>query len=521
MRCSQLLLIAFVNTVVLTGCVPIADPPNVGIAVVDVEGAEPPEVGPPVAYKLRAKEAIGSFDPLLGHAAQVIVTVTTHTPESIRIHLLDTETGRRTPFQRLSSNAEPSARRYATDNLEYESKVRSLLLTGHGIYWAGANGSGEPTNVHRLHIFIPTARITPFMQLELSSPPGDTNPTGAAAIELVQDFLYMAVIGDSVLWGNGLEEKDKMTTHVVTTLERETGRRVIVQRFAQNGATLIPTPEDEICTTDCNGEAPTTHTSIATQAALIERGELIELVLMNGCINDVSPARILNPIMDENVLAHLTDFVCGEMMVELLNKVRSVTPRATVIVAGYYPVVSVQSDLFGLQEWLDRRNIFEIGATRYLLDGLLMRGMTELLAQRSLLFNETARSALTWAVETVNRWTPGSHWASFVDPGFGPDNAVFAPDSWLWSMSEPVGHSDERFPTLDVALEDPLSDRRTLACFNANVVVDPLACFFASVGHPNPRGARAYADAIIAELREVGMLPSKPPEQDQTSPIND
>ena len=43
MRYPQLLLIAFLNTVALTSCVPIAEPPNVGIAVVNVEGADPLE----------------------------------------------------------------------------------------------------------------------------------------------------------------------------------------------------------------------------------------------------------------------------------------------------------------------------------------------------------------------------------------------------------------------------------------------------------------------------------------------
>ncbi len=521
MRCSQPLIIAFLNALALTGCVPITDPPHVDIAVVSMEGADPPEVGPPIAYKLRAQHSIDPDDPELGQAAELIVTVSTQTPESVKIQLLDGVTGRSTPIQRMFPDALPGEHRFIFGSYGYAAKARSHLLAGRSVFWSGTNTTDEPTDVHRLHIVIPAERITPFMQLEFSLPSDAAASKGAVALDLVQDFLYMAVIGDSILWGSGLEEKDKITTHVVDTLERETGRRVVIQLFAQNGATLIPKPEDEVCTTDCNAEAPTTHTSITTQAGLLERGELIELVLMNGCINDIDPARFFSPLLNANLLAQLTEIVCGQMMEELLEIVHSVVPRASVMVTGYYPIISTQSDLLGLQHWLDSRNIFEVGVPQYLLDGIIIRGITELLAERSLLFDEVSRAALTRAVDTVNGRTPGLHRVSFVDPGFGPENAAFAPETWLWSLREPVGDSSERYPSLEVALEDSLIGPRTLACTNANVVLDALPCYFASVGHPNPRGARAYADAIISELRTVGMLPRESLEQDSTSRLDD
>jgi hypothetical protein len=291
----------------LSGCVPITDLPELDLVVVKVEGAVPPKVGPPIAYKLSENEAIDPIDSQLGQAAHLVVTVATQVPENVRIQLLDVVTGRKSPMQRVSSEPVLSNQRYANRIDERDRKVRALLVAGHSIFWTSASETGKHTIEHELQIAIPTELVTPFMQLEFSLRPVDDASAGTVVIDLVQDFLYIGVIGDSILWGNGLEEEDKIITHVVTTLESETGRRVIVQQFAQSAATVIPSHEDGICTVDCNPETPTTHTSITTQAGLIEHGELIELLLMNGCINDVSPVQILNPALDMSTLERVTD----------------------------------------------------------------------------------------------------------------------------------------------------------------------------------------------------------------------
>ena len=100
--------------------------------------------------------------------------------------------------------------------------------------------------------------------------------------------------------------------------------------------------------------------------------------------------------------------------------------------------------------------------------------------------------------------------AAFADPDFGPENAVFGPDRWLWSMTDDspmfagVEVDFELFP------EDPLAGFRASACPEIDGIYGLVICLYVSVGHPNPAGARAYADAVITELRELGVLPVAP-----------
>ena len=55
--------------------------------------------------------------------------------------------------------------------------------------------------------------------------------------------------------------------------------------------------------------------------------------------------------------------------------------------------------------------------------------------------------------------------------------------------------------------EDPLAEFRAKLCFQA-VIVDPISCLYASVGHPNPTGARVYAAAILQALETNGIIPA-------------
>ena len=96
---------------------------------------------------------------------------------------------------------------------------------------------------------------------------------------------------------------------------------------------------------------------------------------------------------------------------------------------------------------------------------------------------------------------------AFADPGFGVENAVFGPDRWLWSMRS----VSQLFDGLDLGLElfpeDPIEALRYASCFEVDVEPDVISCIYASVGHPNPTGARAYGDAVIGALGEFGILP--------------
>jgi len=315
----------------------------------------------------------------------------------------------------------------------------------------------------------------------------------------VTDFFYLAVLGDSIQWGNGLRESEKISSQVAGVIERETGRRVIRQRFAQTGAKIVPAEEDAVCEVGCNGEAPTVSTSITVQADLIERPDLIELVLLDGCINDIGVDSIIDPLTPDDELVALAEQFCRDEMAALLDKVRGLVPQARIVVTGYFPIIGLESDLFGLRQWTATQGITSEEEDRVLIEAL---------AHQSAVFLEAAHAGLRAAVEIVNASDPGAAGprVAFADPGFGPEHAVFTPDRWLWSMT-----ADDEFLAdvgieLALAPEDQTIDVRTPACFDPGSIDGIISCLYVSVGHPNPRGARAYADAVVATLRDLGVL---------------
>ncbi|NJM53676.1 MAG: hypothetical protein HC846_09980 [Blastocatellia bacterium] len=64
------------------------------------------------------------------------------------------------------------------------------------------------------------------------------NRTGLSFAQNSGDF-EMLVVGDSVIWGQGLEEKDKTYTLIKNWLETELDKRVNLKVKAHSGATIF------------------------------------------------------------------------------------------------------------------------------------------------------------------------------------------------------------------------------------------------------------------------------------------
>jgi hypothetical protein len=79
----------------------------------------------------------------------------------------------------------------------------------------------------------------------------------------------------------------------------------------------------------------------------------------------------------------------------------------------------------------------------------------------------------------------------FADPMFGPDNAVLAPHAFLFGINLDLSPQDEA----------EVSGPRSTVCVAAGPARTSVeVCKRASVGHPNPRGAERFAEAIIPLL---------------------
>ena len=189
-------------------------------------------------------------------------------------------------------------------------------------------------------------------------------------------------------------------------------------------------------------------------------------------------------------------------MINLLEKVRGLAPQAHIVVTGYYPFLSTESIESGAAELT-----FVFGIAGEDLDEV--SDPPAAMAANSAVFHTVSSESLAAAVAAVNGRTEGEPMIAYADPGYGPENAVFASDPWLWEMTTNPELLDIFDFDLRLFPEDPLLDIRMAACGEPDVAPDLISCIYASVAHPNPAGARAYAEAIIEALRDVEVLPNE------------
>lgn len=494
-------LAGLVTAVCLTGagCPPDDDQAD-GLAarltpvfILDTENLTPPAVGDQRILQPPAAVPVWPDDPDGLRATAFVVTLAAQSFDTLQMQLLDV--GGQV-VQSLRGVEPPAGAEV------FSPTARAVLADGQGVFWGlddvvTAGGAGR-----RFAVTIPESQLAAFTTLEVfSSLTDDGFPFGSDTILLTRGFFYMATIGDSVAWGNGLLDEDKYHTRVAEAIENELGLKVIEQVWAHSGARIVPDVEDGICGLECFREAPAVMTSATAQLDLIEEPELMDLVLINGCINDVGLDVILDPDVSVETITERTTEFCRDEMVELLTVVEAACPQALMVVSGYFPILSEASrSSEGLETWL--------GSLDPEFDESILEVADDLIAGSTAFF-ETAQPSLREAVDTINA-AAGTTVAAFADPGYEADNALFAPDSWLWGFTSTSPGGDEDFG-LQLFPQDPFFLRRADACVNDPTAELSIDCFYASVGHPNTEGAQAYAEAIIADLRTLGVLPPELP----------
>jgi len=468
------------------------------VYLLGTELLEPPAVGNEVVFRAQESFAVDPGDPAAGRAVGFFVTLAAEQAGELRARLSDRASGAARALRPVSPPVSTAELEASHGPRPFNDTVRGTLRAGDGVFWRTAEAGPPVSSALRLAVMIPEALLSPFTKLDFFASQGlDGTPLRGAALELVEGFYYLAIIGDSIQWGNGLREEDKMSALVAEVLERETGKKVIRQRYAHSGARIVPAEGDSICEVDCGGEVPTASTSITVQADLIKRPDLLDFVLMDGCINDVDVGVIINPATTNEELQERSRQFCGDEMTALLGKIRALAPQAAVVVTGYFQIVGPDSDLFGLRQWVQTQEITPLED-----DARVVAELTE----QSVVFRDAAHADLRAAIDAVNAMSPDPPSIAFADPGFGPEHAIFTSDRWLWSMTADAEFLQDVGITLALAPEDQMVEFRKHACFQPDTIDGLISCLYVSVGHPNPAGARAYGDAIVEALRGLGVL---------------
>ncbi|HLK10733.1 MAG TPA: hypothetical protein VKW76_05095 [Candidatus Binatia bacterium] len=293
----------------------------------------------------------------------------------------------------------------------------------------------------------------------------------------------IVTLGDSVPWGQGLLEDEKYdalvqaalaAAHPGITLERLAHSGAVIGAFGATG-----TPEA--------GEVPGARPTIVEQCdAFADSPDTVDLVLLDGGINDVGVATILNPLALIPTLGSRITRACHDEMLVLLRKVGAKFSKAScrLLVTGYYPIVSAQSDPLGVRRLLGLHGI----AVPDFLDA--EEAFLAPVVERCREFFTDSSAETQRAIADA-----GDPRIRFVPTGFTDENAIFvAGTSLLWGLDV-----DEALSPLD-----PAAARRRAQCDLAHpgplAVVAREYCYRASAGHPNVAGAQRLAAQILAAL---------------------
>jgi lysophospholipase L1-like esterase len=342
--------------------------------------------------------------------------------------------------------------------------------------------------------------------------------------------LQMLVLGDSIMWGQGLREEEKFSSRVKCWLQERTNREVKVHVEAHSGAVISAESAARLGFTAANGEVnlptPTVNEQLdhAIQFYREDRSSPA-LILLNGCINDVGVKSLLaasTPLDDLRARARKS---CGEGMYGLLQRVRKSFSQSHVLVTSYYPIASLQTDDNAFLRLLVKKLNNQRPEARRMTD----KEMRARLIAISDEWYRTSTASLMEAVAKTNaEAAPESSppKVTFVEIQFGPEHVFAAPDTLLWNFmfasTNLTGFTRLivllSFGTAAYKTNDHVRQSRIKSCEQTfkkpkgikedkdqkNARQDLfLICRYASLGHPNQMGALIYTEAIKAQLQQI------------------
>ncbi|HYX29855.1 MAG TPA: GDSL-type esterase/lipase family protein [Pyrinomonadaceae bacterium] len=339
--------------------------------------------------------------------------------------------------------------------------------------------------------------------------------------------INLLVLGDSISWGQGLKSEHKASTLVKNWLEQQTGREVAQTVEAHSGAVIgsVSDSPDAAALDSAralDGELsrayPTINQQIDYAVSAFGNPGRVDLVIVNGCINDVDSRRLLNAANTPDTIRELAQVKCGAPVESLLMRIANTFPSAHVVVTGYYPIVSEKTtnDLF--MRALAKRFYSPTAGAPKMSDKMLRARLIAMSRE----WYETSGQLLSAAARKVDEalMAKGSHQrVLFADAGFHVENVFAARETRLWSFDASwirkmlvvfsLGH-------VQLRSNDELRSYRSDLCKNffkrpadetpaqkATREDRMTRCRLAAVAHPNRKGAAMYAEAISNLLKPL------------------
>ena len=327
--------------------------------------------------------------------------------------------------------------------------------------------------------------------------------------------IHMLVIGDSILWGQGLKTEQKSWYRVKLWLEKSTGRKVIERIEAHSGAVIERASVTDNRTTDnreVNLALPTLHDELGNALKEYADPSAVELILVSGCGNDIGALNLLNATSTSEV-AEMTESKCGRPVENLLRRILTSFPAAYVVLTGFYPVFSEKTRNDFVQRALAKRFFKSLSSNKTIMSS---KEVFNRLRINSSQWYESSNDKLAEVVRNVNAEASTDR-VTFARIDFPPDYSISAPATHLWGLNR----SPFRMMLLLLSFgkvllpsDDSVRGYRAAGC--SEVYKRPsdetpeqkkerkamkMLCNYAALGHPNEKGSVLYADAITNILK--------------------
>jgi hypothetical protein len=331
-------------------------------------------------------------------------------------------------------------------------------------------------------------------------------------------------IGDSVVWGQGLEHDQKFPRLTAELLGAATGRGSQNLDYSISGAVLdapeLPAGNDDgACLgeqyaqdPDRDGEMefgevtqqmPDVFCQLERAKANAEAGGYpVDLVVLNGCINDVDPffgvgvgitpgsedlprairrecsgigAAAENPAKNVPYFSGAKVGYGGRGMQAAIEKAHSLPGNPKVLVADFNYAFS-RASIPVMRQYCNTDGLTAEQASR-------CRQGLGAAADRYEQFTRYSAEAYRQAAQAANAKSPDGPYAVAADGLFTLDNAVLAPEQLVWAD-----------PT-----KDSVYSLRRFAC--PELSSTPSQCITAAIAHPDVPGARHYAESFLLNPR--------------------
>ena len=379
----------------------------------------------------------------------------------------------------------------------------------------------KPERLKRVSLHISTliALVLLTASAAFADCPNQVKPAGG-------DVLQMLVLGDSIMWGQGLKDEEKFSSRVKCWIEEKTNREVRVHVEAHSGAVVSGSALAQPTFTASDGEvnltSPTINEQLDHAVQFYKQNQATpSLILLNGCINDIGVKNLLAASTPLEDLRAQVKQNCGEKMQLLLQRVRNSFPQSQVVVTGYYPIVSLQTADNAFLRLLVKKLNNQGPEARSMTD----KEMRQRLIAVSDEWYKASTASLAEAVMKTNGRESPSPKVAFAEIQFGPEHLFAAPETLLWTFlfasTKASGFAKVvvllSFGTAAYKANDHVRESRIKSCEQTfkkpNGKEDKkqkedredlfLICRYASLGHPNNTGAMVYTEAIKGQLLQL------------------